>query len=71
MLLFSNEIGGGSGSVGEYITGAKQSLKNYAPNAYETASNTKHQALDWITSMTSQSTANQDSNNGPESNHGH
>jgi len=58
MLARSSVGSGGSGSVGEYYQGAKQSLKNYAPNAYETASNTKGAALDWITSMTSQSTAN-------------
>ena len=45
-------IGGGSGSVGEYVTGAKASLKAYAPEAYDKASSAKHAALDWLTTMT-------------------
>jgi hypothetical protein len=49
------------------VAGAKQSIKAYAPGAYDKASSAKHAALDWLTTMTG-STANPDgvSKDGPE-----
>jgi len=67
MVARSSVGSGGSGSVGEYVAGAKQSIKAYAPGAYDKASSAKHAALDWLTTMTG-STANPDgaSKDGPE-----
>lgn len=52
-------IGTGSGNIGDSIASAKQMAKGYAPGAYDKCSVAKHTALDWITSMTA-NTSEQD-----------
>jgi len=51
-------IGSGSNSLEEYKVAAQETAGRLATGAYNKASQAKHAALDWITSMTS--STNQD-----------